>query len=112
MGQRWWARRMDGDGAVLLPTTVRRFLWRVCYEALAKRVSTPDWAFMNYGFAPATVAVDPPPLGLSDEPDRLCVHLYLQAIGRFDVRNRDVLEVVRDAVAVPPSSAATCSHAR
>jgi hypothetical protein len=22
---------------------VRRFVWRACYEALAKRVSTPDW---------------------------------------------------------------------
>ena len=30
---------------------VRRFVWRACYEALAKRVPTPDWAFMNYGYA-------------------------------------------------------------
>ena len=31
--------------------TVRRFVWRACYGALAKRVPTPDWAFMNYGYA-------------------------------------------------------------
>ena len=73
--------------------TVRRFFWRACYEALAKRVSTPDWAFMNYGFAPATAERDPPLLEVSDEPDRLCIQLYRHAIGRFDVRNKDVLEV-------------------
>jgi hypothetical protein len=39
---------------------VRSFVWRTCYEALAKRVSTPDWAFMNYGYAPATVGVSTP----------------------------------------------------
>jgi SAM-dependent methyltransferase len=72
---------------------VRRFVWRACYEALAKRVSTPDWAFMNYGYAPATVDVDPPPLSSSDEPDRLCIQLYLHAIDHFDLRDRDVLEV-------------------
>jgi SAM-dependent methyltransferase len=68
----------------------RRFLWRACYEALAKRVSTPDWGFMNYGYA---VDVDPPPLRSSDEKDRLCIQLYLHAIDHVDLRNRDVLEV-------------------
>jgi ubiquinone/menaquinone biosynthesis C-methylase UbiE len=72
---------------------VRRFVWRACYEALAKRVSTPDWAFMNYGYAAATVDVDPSPLRSSDERDRLCIQLYLHAIDHFDLRGRDVLEV-------------------
>jgi SAM-dependent methyltransferase len=75
------------------PMAVRRFVWRACYEALAKRVSTPDWAFMNYGYAPATVDVDPPRLRSSDEKDRLCIQLYLHAIDHFDLRARDVLEV-------------------
>jgi hypothetical protein len=72
---------------------VRRFMWQAFYELLAKRVSTPDWAFMNYGYAPATVDVDPPPLRSSDERDRLCIQLYLHAIDHCDLRDRDVLEV-------------------
>lgn len=72
---------------------VRRFVWRACYEALAKRVSTPDWAFMNYGYAPATADVDVPPLQSSDEPDRLCIQLYLHAIDHSDLQDKDVLEV-------------------
>jgi ubiquinone/menaquinone biosynthesis C-methylase UbiE len=72
---------------------VRRFLWQACYEALAKRVSTPDWAFMNYGYAPTTVDADPPPLEASDERDRLCIQLYLHVIDHCDLQDRDVLEV-------------------
>jgi SAM-dependent methyltransferase len=72
---------------------VRRFVWRACYEALANRVSTPDWAFMNYGYAPASADVDPPPLRSSDERDRLCIQLYLHAIDHCDLGGRDVLEV-------------------
>src|SRR5215207_7314174 len=81
------------DGAVPWPMAVRRFVWRACYGALAKRVSTPDWAFMNYGYAPAGLDIGAPPLSSSDEPDRLCIQLYLHAIGGFDLRDRDVLEV-------------------
>jgi SAM-dependent methyltransferase len=72
---------------------VRRFVWRACYETLAKRVPTRDWAFMNYGYAPATVNASTPPLKSSDERDRLCIQLYLHAIDNFDLRDRDVLEV-------------------
>ena len=54
---------------------------------------TPDWAFMNYGYAPATVDVGKPPLRSSDERDRLCIQLYLHAIDDSDLRDRDVLEV-------------------
>jgi hypothetical protein len=73
---------------------VWRLVWPVCYEALAKRASTPDWAFMNYGYAPATVdAVGTPPLRSSDERDRLCIQLYLHAIDHSDMRGKDVLEV-------------------
>jgi ubiquinone/menaquinone biosynthesis C-methylase UbiE len=72
---------------------VRRFVWRACYEALAKHVSTPNWAFMNYGYAPVGLDVETPLLSPSDEQDRLCIQLYLHAIGGFDLRDRDVLEV-------------------
>ena len=82
-----------GSTEVAWPMGLRRFVWQACYETLAKRVSTPDWAFMNYGYAPATVDVDPPPLRSSDERDRLCIQLYLHAIDHSDLRDRDVLEV-------------------
>ena len=72
---------------------VRRFVWRACYEALAKRVPTPDWAFMNYGYAPTTINASPPLLRSCDERDRLCIQLYLHAINHSDLQDRDVLEV-------------------
>ena len=72
---------------------VRRFVWRTCYETLAKRVPTPDWAFMNYGYAPVAVEVGTPPLTPSDERDRLCIQLYRHAIDHFDLRDKHVLEV-------------------
>jgi len=69
-------------------------MWHTCYSALAKHVATPEWAFMNYGFAsPTGTVVGAPQLGLSDEPDRLCIQLYRHAIGQSDLRNKDVLEV-------------------
>jgi SAM-dependent methyltransferase len=88
-----WLASGGLDGAVAWPMAVRRFVWRACYEALAKRVSTPDWAFMNYGYAPATADVDVPSLRSSDERDRLCIQLYLHAIDHSDLHDKDVLEV-------------------
>src|SRR3546814_144836 len=72
---------------------VRRLGWRACYELLATRVRRPEWAFMNYGYAPLTD--DGPPLRLDpeDEPDRLSIGLYEQAIGDTVLAGRDVLEV-------------------
>jgi ubiquinone/menaquinone biosynthesis C-methylase UbiE len=72
---------------------VRRSLWRGCYEALAKRVPTADWAFMNYGYAPSPADIDVPPLQSSDERNRLCIQLYLHAIAHADLQDKDVLEV-------------------
>lgn len=69
--------------------SARRLAWRLCYELLAARVRTPDWAFMNYGFAtPAGPALDP-----ADEPDRLCIQLYEQTLGEADLAGLEVLEV-------------------
>src|SRR5918998_67292 len=70
----------------------RQFAWRMCYEFLASRVSSPDWAFMNYGFVP----LEPIPalqLEAPDEPDRLCIQLYQHAVGAVVLREKDVLEV-------------------
>ncbi|QCB94486.1 class I SAM-dependent methyltransferase [Cellulomonas shaoxiangyii] len=71
----------------------RRLGWRTAYELLALRVRRPEWAFMNYGYAPA--ADDDGDLALSpaDEPDRLCINLYERTIDGVDLTGRDVLEV-------------------
>ena len=73
--------------------TLRRLAWRTCYEVLAKRVPTPEWAFMNYGCAPVGIDMNTPPLAPSDERDRLCIQLYSHAIGSSDLTDKDVLEV-------------------
>lgn len=53
--------------------TLRQIAWRGCYELLANRVRTPNWAFMNYGYA--RLSGDGPALELKpvDEADRLCI---------------------------------------
>lgn len=68
-------------------------MWRAVYELLGARVRRPEWAFMNYGYAPApgeplTVDLDP-----ADEPDRLCIQLYASTVGGVDLGGTDVLEV-------------------
>ena len=72
---------------------MRRQLWRTSYQLLAKRVPTPDWEFMNYGYASTGADVDFPPLEPSEEPNRFCIQLYLHTIGGTDLEGRDVLEV-------------------
>src|SRR3954447_4715272 len=86
---------------------LRQLAWRACYELLAARVRRPEWAFMNYGYAPlgdgsdgapaadgpAGSPVDLPVLDPADEPDRFCIQLYAHALEGVDVAGRDVLEV-------------------
>ena len=73
---------------------LRGLVWRSVYELLAKRASTPDWAFMNYGYVPLPPEqLDPPELSAGEARDRLCIQLYLHALHGADLRNADVLEV-------------------
>jgi SAM-dependent methyltransferase len=69
--------------------------WRTAYELLALRVRRPEWAFMNYGWAPAEGDEDVDHLILSphQEPDRLAINLYERTIDGVDLSGRDVLEV-------------------
>lgn len=84
-------------------------MWRAVYEALGARVRTRDWAFMNYGYAPAEHGPGPdgpqaparaplgsgpaPPLDPADEDDRLCIQLYAATLDGVELTGRDVLEV-------------------
>jgi SAM-dependent methyltransferase len=72
---------------------LRQLGWRACYELLGSRVQRPEWAFMNYGYAPlapgaASLALDP-----ADEPDRYCIQLYAHVLDGVDVSGADILEV-------------------
>ncbi len=78
--------------AIASTMSVRRTAWRACYELLAARVKTSDWAFMNYGYRPGPDE-ESPVLDPADEPDRLCIQLYHRALVGADLRGRDVLEV-------------------
>jgi len=74
-------------------TAVRQLAWRATYELLAGRVRKPEWAFMNYGYAPAPDASLDLVLDPADEADRLCIQLYAATLADVDVPGRDVLEV-------------------
>ena len=73
--------------------TARQLAWRACYALLAARVTRPEWAFMNYGYAPLTDQAPSLELDAEDEPDRLSIQLYHHAVSTGDLRGRDVLEV-------------------
>jgi SAM-dependent methyltransferase len=72
---------------------VRPFVWKACYELLAAQVPSPDWAFMNYGYAPLSTTDETPELEPADEADRLSIQLYARALSQVDLRDADVLEV-------------------
>ncbi|HEY5821816.1 MAG TPA: class I SAM-dependent methyltransferase [Propionibacteriaceae bacterium] len=69
--------------------SVRQQAWRACYQLLASQVRSPDWAFMNYGY----LSTDPVALDARDEPDRLCIQLYLEVLAGTPLTGRDLLEV-------------------
>lgn len=72
---------------------LQRLVWRSCYELLARHVTAPSWAFMNYGYAPSAAEIAGVPWVSPDNPDQLCIQLYLRAIDGTDLTDRDVLEV-------------------
>jgi SAM-dependent methyltransferase len=72
--------------------SMRQLAWRAVYEVLAARVQRPEWAFMNYGYAPPPGG-EGPALLPEDESDRLCIQLYDHVLGDADLRGADVLEV-------------------
>ena len=54
----------------------KRRLWKLCYEALAARYRTPQWAFMNFGYAETDPAIPEISLSEADQPNRYCIQLY------------------------------------
>lgn len=73
--------------------TARQLAWRACYELLAARITRPEWAFMNYGYAPLDPSTPLLVLEPADEPDRFCIQLYHHTVGASSLEGKDVLEV-------------------
>ena len=72
---------------------LRQRVWHASYELLGARVKQPEWAFMNYGYAPVEPGGEPLALDPADEPDRYCIQLYAHVLDGVDVEGADVLEV-------------------
>ncbi|SDE07771.1 class I SAM-dependent methyltransferase [Auraticoccus monumenti] len=70
---------------------LRQKVWHGCYELMARRIDRPEWAFMNYGFAPLGAST-PRTLEPEDELDRFCIQLYDRTV-TADLTGLDVLEV-------------------
>jgi len=71
--------------------TVRRFIWRMWYPFLTRRLRGADLVFLNYAFE-----TDPPaglPLSAEDEPDRGCIQLYHHVASQVELAGKEVLEV-------------------
>ena len=59
---------------------------RKFYDAAA--TASTDFAFMNYGFAPLSAE-----LADGAEPEKYCLQLYRQLVGRAELRGKKVVEV-------------------
>ncbi len=70
---------------------VRRFIWRVWYPFLTRRLNGSDLVFLNYAFE------TDPPVGLrlsaEDEPNRGCIQLYHYVASQVSLGGGTVLEV-------------------
>jgi len=70
---------------------VRRFIWRMWYPFLTRRLRGADLVFLNYAFEAE------PPVGLEltagDEPDRGCIQLYHHVASQVPIQGEEVLEV-------------------
>lgn len=68
--------------------------WQLLYGFLAWRFSTPDWLFMNYGYADGAGEADDLALDPAEEPHRPFIRMYAHTLGPAGpVAGRDVLEV-------------------
>ena len=70
---------------------IRKLGWRCFYGFLASRFGTPDWSFMNYGYAGGR---DDTELRPEDEVNRCFIRMYAHVLGLAgSVAGQDVLEV-------------------
>jgi SAM-dependent methyltransferase len=68
----------------------QKWAWRRVYNLLSRFWRDADWRFMNYGFVPGGA---PFPLEPEDEPERVFIGLYSQAVEGLPMAGLRVLEV-------------------
>lgn len=71
---------------------VRRFVWKIVYNALGRFWRDSDWRFMNYGWLPPEGAA-PLELEIEDEPDRPFIGLYDHVARGLPLEGARVLEI-------------------
>lgn len=78
---------------------VRKWVWKSIYNFLAWRFKTPEWIFMNYGYAELAddeankLGWSAVQLAEHDEPNRYFIQLYHHLIQDHDLTGLRVLEV-------------------
>lgn len=65
---------------------IRRLFWYHAYQLLSAGMRSPDWLFMNYGWASDQDTLEQP-------PDALCAQLYQRTLGETRLDGREVLEI-------------------
>ena len=68
----------------------QKWVWRRVYNILSLFWRDADWRFMNYGYLPEG---EPFPLKPEDEPERVFIGLYHQAVAGLPLEGKRVLEV-------------------
>ena len=68
----------------------QKWVWRRVYNILSLFWRDADWRFMNYGYVPDG---EPFPLKAEDEPERVFIGLYQQAVAGLPMEGARVLEV-------------------
>ena len=73
-------------------SSFRRIIWKPLYEILAKKIKTPEWQFMNYGYVPSSPekALQ---LHADDEINRYPLQLYHYLVSQVHVTGSEILEV-------------------
>jgi SAM-dependent methyltransferase len=89
MGSRLFAYILDVATPGRFPRA-QKWVWRRIYNLLSLFWRDGDWRFMNYGFLSADTSF---PLKPDDEPERVHIGLYHQAVEGLPVAGGRVLEI-------------------
>ena len=74
-------------------SSLRKAVWKLSYEYLAKTYRQGFWRFMNYGYAPLDSSSTGVALDDEDEADRFCIQLYHEVANSIPLAGLHVLEV-------------------
>ncbi|AFZ47070.1 Methyltransferase type 11 [Cyanobacterium stanieri PCC 7202] len=72
---------------------IKRKLWRLWYDFLAKSYQKKDWEFMNYGFADINNQLKPLNLSAEESQNKYFIQLYQKVSSITDLKNKKVLEI-------------------